>query len=123
MTAAIARLATGSTQSQCCQSTSAPATTTSATSVRAPVVPAKYQAEYQRTAADLGAYARAIDVLRAIGNEAALGKALLAFGRYKAETGALVEGRDMLRDAITMFAKLGLGRPAGDAEKLLATLH
>jgi tetratricopeptide (TPR) repeat protein len=69
------------------------------------------------------AYARAIDVLRAIGNEAALGKALLAFGRYKAETGALVEGRDMLRDAITVFAKLGLGRPAGDAEKLLATLH
>ena len=33
------------------------------------------------------AYGKAIDVLRAIGNDAALGKALFAFGRYKAETG------------------------------------
>ncbi|MEO8842147.1 MAG: tetratricopeptide repeat protein [Kofleriaceae bacterium] len=82
------------------------------------------QADGADTALDASvAYARAIDVLRAIGNEAALGKALYAFGRYKAETGALAEGKDMLRDALTVFAKLGLGRPAGDAEKLLATLH
>ena len=39
------------------------------------------------------AYAKAIEVLRAIGNEAALGKALFAFGRYKAETGALADGQ------------------------------
>ncbi len=59
------------------------------------------------------AYAKAIDVLREIGNEAALGKALYAFGRYKAETGALADGKDMLRDAIAVFAKLGLaGLPA-----------
>ena len=69
------------------------------------------------------AYTQALDVLRAIGNEAALGKALFAYGRYKAETGALADGKDMLRDAIAVFAKLGLHRPAGDAEKLLATLH
>jgi len=69
------------------------------------------------------AYSKAIDVLRAIGNEAALGKALVAYGRYKAETGALAAGKDMLRDAIAVFAKLGLQRPANDAEKLLATLH
>ncbi|MFT3699420.1 MAG: tetratricopeptide repeat protein [Kofleriaceae bacterium] len=69
------------------------------------------------------AYARAIDVLRAIGNEAALGKALYAFGRYKAETAALADGKDMLRDAITIFAKLGLNKPASEAEKLLASLH
>jgi tetratricopeptide (TPR) repeat protein len=68
------------------------------------------------------AYAKAIDVLRAIGNEAALGKALFAFGRYKAEMGSLGEGKDMLRDAIALFARLGLARPAGDAEKLLASL-
>jgi tetratricopeptide (TPR) repeat protein len=68
------------------------------------------------------AYAKAIDTLRSIGNDAALGKALFAFGRYKAETGALADGKDMLRDAIAVFAKLGLQQPAGDAEKLLATL-
>src|SRR3569623_2055186 len=82
------------------------------------------QAERSDTARDASvAYGRAIDALRAIGNEAALGKALYAFGRYKAETGALADGKDMLRDAIAVFAKLGLARPAGDAEKLLATLH
>jgi tetratricopeptide (TPR) repeat protein len=69
------------------------------------------------------AYGRALEVLRAIGNEAALGKALFAYGRYKAETGALADGKDMLRDALTTFAKLGMRRSAGDAEKLLATLH
>ncbi|NVB81368.1 MAG: tetratricopeptide repeat protein [Kofleriaceae bacterium] len=68
------------------------------------------------------AYNHAIEVLRAIGNEAALGKALFAFGRYKAETGAIAAGKDMLRDAITLFSKLGLGKPATDVEKLLATL-
>ncbi len=68
------------------------------------------------------AYAKAIDVLKAISNEAALGKALFAFGRYKAEMGALGEGKDMLRDAIALFSRLGLARPAGDAEKLLASL-
>ena len=69
------------------------------------------------------AYTRALEVLRAIGNEAALGKALFAYGRYKAETGALADGKDMLRDALAVFSKLGLRRSAGDAEKLLATLH
>ena len=69
------------------------------------------------------AYAQAIDVLRTIGNEAGLGKALFAFGRYKAETGDVADGKDLLRDAIAVFAKLGLARPATDAEKLLATLH
>lgn len=68
------------------------------------------------------AYGKAIDVLRAIGNDAALGKALAAFGRYRAETGDLGAGKDMLRDAIALFARLGLARPAEDAEKLLASL-
>lgn len=69
------------------------------------------------------AYTKAIEVLRAIGNEAELGKALFAFGRYQAETGAIAAGKDMLRDAIALFAKLGLERPADDVEKLLATLN
>jgi tetratricopeptide (TPR) repeat protein len=69
------------------------------------------------------AYGHAIEVLRAIGNDAALGKALFAFGRYKAETGAIAAGKDMLRDAIAVFSKLGLGKPADDVKKLLATLN
>ncbi len=68
------------------------------------------------------AYAKAIEVLRSIGNDAALGKALVAFGRYKAESGKIGEGKDMLRDALMLFSKLGLGRPAAETEKLLASL-
>jgi tetratricopeptide (TPR) repeat protein len=68
------------------------------------------------------AFGRAIEVLRSIGNEAALGKALFAFGRYKAESGQISDGKDMLRDAIMVFSKLGLARPANEAEKLLASL-
>ena len=68
------------------------------------------------------AYGHAIEVLRTIGNEAALGKALFAFGRYKAEAGDVADGRSMLRDAIAVFSKLGLSRPVGDVEKLLSTL-
>ena len=67
-------------------------------------------------------YGRAIEVLRSIGNDPALGKALFAFGRFKAECGELADGRDMLRDAIAVFSRLGLGHPAGEVEKLLATL-
>ncbi|HSD89138.1 MAG TPA: tetratricopeptide repeat protein [Kofleriaceae bacterium] len=83
-----------------------------------------YDAEDAQTATTDAAvaYGKAIDVLREIGNETALGKALFAFGRYKAETGSIAAGKDMLRDAITLFAKLGLSRPAGEAEKLLASL-
>jgi tetratricopeptide (TPR) repeat protein len=82
-----------------------------------------YDADEGNSTSDAAtAYATAIDVLRSIGNEAALGKALYAFGRYKAETGAISDGKQMLRDAIGVFAKLGLARPAGDVEKLLQTL-
>ncbi len=82
-----------------------------------------YDAEEEGGASDASvAYGKALEVLRAIGNEAALGKALFAFGRFKAETGALGEGKEMLRDAIAVFSKLGLARPVGDVEKLLATL-
>jgi tetratricopeptide (TPR) repeat protein len=68
------------------------------------------------------AFGKAVEVLRSINNEAALGKALFAFGRYKAEVGEVADGKDMLRDALMCFSKLGLARPAGEVEKLLATL-
>ncbi len=68
------------------------------------------------------AYTAAIDVLRNIGNEAALGKALAAFGRYKLEVGNMADGKDMLRDALMVFSKLGLQHPVTEIEKLLANL-
>lgn len=68
------------------------------------------------------AFGKAIDVLRSINNEAALGKALHQFGRYKAEMGDVAGGKDMLRDALMCFSKLGLAKPVSEVEKLLATL-
>lgn len=68
------------------------------------------------------AFLRAIEILRSINKEAALGRALLAFGRYRIESGELGEGKDMVRDALTLFSKLGLARPTAEAEKLLASV-
>ena len=68
------------------------------------------------------AFSKAIEIVKSIRNEAALGKALFAFGRYKAEVGEISDGKDMLRDAIMVFSKLGLSRPVEEANKLLATL-
>ncbi|HWO19228.1 MAG TPA: tetratricopeptide repeat protein [Kofleriaceae bacterium] len=67
-------------------------------------------------------FVRAIEVLRSIRNDAELGRALLAFGRYKIESGELADGKDMVRDAIMLFSKLGLARPAAEAEKLLTSV-
>jgi len=69
------------------------------------------------------AFGKAIQVLRSINNEAALAKALFAYGRYQAEVGLVAAGRDMLRDALMVFSKLGLQRPATEVEKLLASLE
>lgn len=68
------------------------------------------------------AFSKAIEIVSSIRNQAALGKALLAFGRYKAEVGEIAAGKVMIRDAIMVFSKLGLARPAEAANKLLASL-
>lgn len=68
------------------------------------------------------AYATAVDVLRTIGNDAALGRALVAFGRYKIERGDLADGKDMLRDAVMVFSKLGLQQPVTTIQNLLGSL-
>ena len=69
------------------------------------------------------AFTKAVEIVRSIRNEAALGKALFAFGRYKAEVGDIAGGKDMIRDALMVFSKLGLGRPAEAAEKLLSSMN
>ncbi len=68
------------------------------------------------------AYRCAVDLLRSIGNDAALARALFAYGRFAAEAGKLDDAKDMLRQAIAMFTRLGLGKPAESAKQLLATL-
>lgn len=69
------------------------------------------------------AFGAAIEVLANIGNEAVLAKALFVFGRYKAETGDHADAKDMLRDALMMFSRLGLERPSSEIEKLLASMN
>lgn len=69
------------------------------------------------------AFGAAIAVLSNIGNEAVLAKALFVFGRYKAEMGDPAAAKDMLRDALMMFSKLGLERPSSEIEKLLASMN
>jgi tetratricopeptide (TPR) repeat protein len=69
------------------------------------------------------AFGAAIEVLANINNEAVLAKALFVFGRYKAEVGDQAEAKDMLRDALMMFSRLGLDRPSSEIEKLLASMN
>jgi tetratricopeptide (TPR) repeat protein len=69
------------------------------------------------------AFGAAIEVLANIGNEAVLAKALFVFGRYKAEVGDQADAKDLLRDALMMFSKLGLERPSSEVEKLLASMN
>jgi len=69
------------------------------------------------------AFSSAIEVLETIGNESVLARALFVFGRYKAEMGDHAAAKDMLRDALMMFSKLGLERPSSEVERLLASMN
>ncbi|HMG20697.1 MAG TPA: tetratricopeptide repeat protein, partial [Kofleriaceae bacterium] len=69
------------------------------------------------------AFGAAVEVLANLGNEAALAKALFVFGRYKAEMGDHADAKDMLRDALMMFSRLGLERRSSEVERLLASMN
>jgi tetratricopeptide (TPR) repeat protein len=69
------------------------------------------------------AFGAAVEVLANLGNEAVLAKALFVFGRYKAEQGDHAEAKDMLRDALMMFSRLGLERRSSEVERLLASMN
>ena len=64
-------------------------------------------------------FARGIDLLRALGNESELARGLERFGRYKIESGELPAGRDLLREAVGIFQRLGMAQP-GDLAAVLA---
>jgi tetratricopeptide (TPR) repeat protein len=69
------------------------------------------------------AFGAAVELLANLGNEAALAKALFVFGRYKAEIGNHAEAKDMLRDALMMFSRLGLERRSSEVERLIASMN
>ena len=69
------------------------------------------------------AFTAALEALGGLGHDAVMAKALFVFGRYKAETGDHATAKDMLRDALMMFSKLGLERRASEVEKLLASMN
>jgi tetratricopeptide (TPR) repeat protein len=67
-------------------------------------------------------YREAIEVLRAIGNDGELAKALELYGRFQVERGDTAPGKDTLRDALVVFTKIGLGKRGQDVGQLLASL-
>lgn len=69
------------------------------------------------------AFGAAVEVLSHLGNEAVLAKALFVFGRYQAEIGDHAGAKDMLRDALMMFSRLGLERRSSEVERLLASMN
>ena len=52
-------------------------------------------------------FARGVDLLREIGNDAELAKGLESFGRYKIEHGDTGGGKAMLKEALEIFSRLG----------------
>src|SRR5688500_5535708 len=57
-------------------------------------------------------YQRGVEILKSIGNDAEHAKALEAYGRFQIENGRTLQGKDMLREALAVFARLGMKRAA-----------
>ncbi len=66
-----------------------------------------------------GYFLRGLAVLRGIGNDAATARGLELFGRYKIENGGVESGTDLLREALAIYARLGMRR----GEKVQAQLQ
>ena len=66
-----------------------------------------------------GFFRRGLAVLRDIGNDAATARGLELFGKYKIENGETAVGTDLLREALAIYARLGLKR----GEKVQAQLQ
>lgn len=57
-----------------------------------------------------GYFRRGVEVLRGIGNDAQVARGLELYGRFKIENGAAAAGTDLLREALAIYARLGLRR-------------
>jgi tetratricopeptide (TPR) repeat protein len=66
-------------------------------------------------------FARGVDLLRLLGNESELARGLERYGRYKIEAGEIAAGRDLLREALGIFHRLGLDELA-DLEAMLSAV-
>ena len=66
-------------------------------------------------------FRRGIDLLREIGNESELARGLEQYGRWKIEQGEVGQGKDLLREALVIFTRLGLSR-GNEVEKVLAAV-
>ena len=66
-------------------------------------------------------FEKSIATLRQIGNDAELAKALEAHGRFMIESHDYGGGKDLLREALAIYARLGMKRGA-DVEKVLEAI-
>jgi tetratricopeptide (TPR) repeat protein len=66
-------------------------------------------------------YQRGVDLLREIGNESEVARGLERFGRYKIEHGDVERGKQMLREALEIFKRLGM-KQGSEVEKVLAAV-
>ena len=63
----------------------------------------------------------AVRVLREIGNDSELAKGLEHFGCWKIENGDIDAGKDLLREALVIYARLGMARTS-EVERVLASV-
>jgi tetratricopeptide (TPR) repeat protein len=66
-------------------------------------------------------FERGLDVMREIGNDRGVARGLEQYGRFKVETGEPEAGRDLLREALAIYARLGTRR-ADAVQAQLASL-
>jgi hypothetical protein len=66
-------------------------------------------------------FQRGVEVLRSIGNDGEYAKGLELYGRFQIENGRTLEGKDLLREALAVFTRLGMKR-AGEVEALLQSV-
>ena len=72
-----------------------------------------HDAESRQVAAGLSSFS--------IGNDAAYGRGLEAYGRFQIENGRELAGKDLLREALVVFTRLGLKRAAA-VEQILQSV-
>jgi len=66
-------------------------------------------------------FARGVELLRQIGNESELARGLERFGRYKIDLGDTPGGVQLLREALSLFSKLGM-KEQREVEKVLSAV-
>lgn len=66
-----------------------------------------------------GFFRRGLAVLRGIGRDSLVARALEQYGRYKIENGERDAGKDLLREALAIYSRLGMRRGEHVQEQLL----